>query len=35
MHKFTGLEPVENIVQDVSRLAQEAGLDELTYEDVT
>jgi hypothetical protein len=35
MHNFTGLEPVENIVEDSSRLAQEVGWDKVTSEDVT
>ena len=35
IHDFTGLKPVENIVEDVSRLAEEAGLAEVTTEDVT
>jgi hypothetical protein len=35
MHKFTGFEPVENTVHDVSSMAQEAGLDEVRAEDIT
>jgi hypothetical protein len=35
MHNFTGLEPVENIVEGGSRLAQVVGWDEVTAEDVT
>jgi len=34
-HDFTGFEPVKDIAEDVSRPAQEAGLDEVTSEDVT
>ena len=35
MHKFTGLGPVENIVDDVSSPGQEAGLDEVRAKDIT
>ena len=35
MHVFTGLEPVENSVEDISRLVQEAGLDKFTAKEVT
>ena len=35
MHDFTGFEPVKDIAEDISRLAQEAGLDKPTGEDVT
>ena len=35
MHNFTGFEPVENNVEDISRLVQEAGLYEVTTEDAT
>jgi predicted small metal-binding protein len=35
MHDFTGFEPVENTVDDVSRVAQEGRLDEVRAEDVT
>jgi len=35
MHDFTGFEPVENTVEDISRLEQEARLDEVTPEDGT
>lgn len=35
MHNFTGFEPVENIVEDMSRLVQEAGLYEVMTEDAT
>jgi hypothetical protein len=35
MHDFIGFEPVENTVEDVSRLVQEARLDEVTPEDGT
>jgi hypothetical protein len=35
MHDFTGFEPVENTVDDVSRPAQEARLDKFTAEDIT
>jgi hypothetical protein len=35
MHDFTGFEPLENIVNDISSLAQEAGMDEVTAEDIT
>ena len=30
-----GFEPEENIVEDISRLVQEPGLDKVTAEDVT
>ena len=33
MHDFTGFEPVENTVEDISRLVQEARLVEVTPED--
>ena len=33
MHDFTGFEPVENTVEDISRLVQEARLDKVTAED--
>jgi hypothetical protein len=32
---FAGFQPVKNVKDDVSRLAQEVGLDEVTDEDVT
>ena len=35
MHNFTGFEPVENTVEDISRLVQEAGFDEVTTRDAT
>jgi hypothetical protein len=35
MHDFTGFEPVKNTVEDISRLVQEARLDEVTAEDGT
>jgi len=35
MHNFTGFEPVENTVEDISRLVQEVGLYEVTAEDTT
>jgi hypothetical protein len=35
MHDFTGFEPVENTVEDVSKLVQEARLDEVIPEDGT
>jgi len=35
MHNFTGYEPVKDTAEDISRLAQEAGLDKATGEDVT
>ena len=35
MHNFTQFEPVENNVENVSRLVLEAGLDKATAEDVT
>lgn len=35
MHDFTEFEPVENTVEDISRLVQNAGLDEVTPEDGT
>jgi len=35
MHDFTGFEPVENTVEDISRLVQEARLDKVTPEDGT
>ncbi|XP_053572819.1 tigger transposable element-derived protein 1-like [Bombina bombina] len=35
IHNLTSVEPLENIVEDVSRLAQEAGLSEVTTDDVT
>jgi hypothetical protein len=35
MHDITGFEPVDNTVDDVSRLAQKAGLDEVRAEDIT
>jgi len=34
-HDFTLFGPVENSDDDFSRLAQEAGLDEVTAEDIT
>jgi hypothetical protein len=34
IHDFTGLEPVKNTFVDDGRLAQDAGLDEVTAEDV-
>jgi len=33
MHDFIGFEPVENTVEDISRLVQEARLDKVTDED--
>jgi hypothetical protein len=35
MHDFTGFQPVENTVEDISRLVQEARLDKVTPEDGT
>ena len=35
MHEFTGFGPVENIVDDISSLAQQAWLDEVRAEDIT
>ena len=35
MHDFAGFEPMENIVEVISRLAQDVGLDEVTAESVT
>jgi hypothetical protein len=35
MHKFTGFGTVENTVDYVSSMAQEAGLDEVRAEDIT
>jgi len=35
MHNFTGFQPVENTVEDMSRLVQEAGLYKVTTEDAT
>jgi len=35
VHVFTGFGPVENSVEDISRLVQEAGLDEVTAKEVT
>jgi hypothetical protein len=35
MHDFKGFEPVENTVEDISRLVQKARLDEVTPEDGT
>jgi hypothetical protein len=35
MHDFTGFEPVENTVEDISRLVQEVGLYEVIAEDAT
>jgi hypothetical protein len=35
MHDFTGFEPVENTVEDISRLMQEVGLYEVIAEDAT
>jgi len=35
MHDFTGFEPVENIVVDISRLVLEARMDKVTAEDGT
>jgi hypothetical protein len=35
IHDFTGFEPVKDIAEDVSRLAQEAGLDKPVGEGVT
>lgn len=35
MHVFTGFEPVENNVEDISRLVQEGGLDEVAAKEVT
>ena len=35
MHDFTGFEPVENIVEVISRLAQDVELDKFTAESVT
>jgi type I site-specific restriction endonuclease len=34
VHIFAGFEPVENMVEDVRRLVQEAGLDEVRVEHV-
>jgi hypothetical protein len=34
VHLFAGFEPVENMLEDVRRLAQEAGLDEVRVEHV-
>jgi len=35
MHDFTGFEPVENIVEVISGLVQDVGLDKVTAESVT
>jgi hypothetical protein len=35
MHDFTGFEPVENTVEDISKLVQEVGLYKVTAEDAT
>jgi len=35
MHEFTGFGPVENIVDDIRSLAQQAGLDEVRAEEIT
>jgi len=35
MHKFTGFGPVENTVDYISSMTQEAGLDEVRAEDIT
>jgi hypothetical protein len=35
MRVSTGFDPVESIVEDISRLVQEAGLDEVTAKEVT
>ena len=35
IHDFTGFEPLKDIVEDISRLAQEAGLDKVTGEECT
>jgi hypothetical protein len=35
MHKFIGFEPVDNIVDDVNRMSQEAGLDKVMTENIT
>jgi hypothetical protein len=35
MHNFTQFKPVENTVEDISRLVQEVGLYKVTSEDVT
>lgn len=34
MHLFAGYEPVANMVEDVRKLVQEAGLDEVRVEHV-
>ena len=35
MHKFTGFGTVENTVDYISSMTQEAGLDEVRAEDIT
>jgi hypothetical protein len=35
MHYFAGFEPVENIDEDIKKLQQEAGLDEVKAEHAT
>jgi hypothetical protein len=35
MHEITGFQPMDNTVDDVSRPAQEGGLDKVRDEDIT